>query len=122
MFQKDHQHQFPALVNLARDILSIPAIGAGVERLFNSARDICHYRRGSLKLSAIQYLMMFMCISRFEIEEGQQALINKYLTHKEIQANQEEKDISTQHLEPISDNKKGEKDVKGKITIVLDTI
>ncbi|CAP79491.1 Pc19g00750 [Penicillium rubens Wisconsin 54-1255] len=32
VFWKDHQRQFPALANLARDVLSIPATGAGVER------------------------------------------------------------------------------------------
>jgi hypothetical protein len=46
IFWKDHQHEFPALVSLARNVLSIPATGAGVERLFNSACDICHYRPG----------------------------------------------------------------------------
>jgi hypothetical protein len=104
MFWKDHQHQFPALANLARDVLSIPATGAGVERLFNSARDVCHYRRGSLKPSTIQDLMMFMCTSKFEIEEGQRALINEYLLLEEVQANQEAKDLNTPYLEPISDN------------------
>ncbi|KAJ5681614.1 uncharacterized protein N7477_001554, partial [Penicillium maclennaniae] len=72
-----------ALTNLARDVLSIPATGAGVKRLFNSARGVYHYRRGSLKPSTIQDLMMFMCTSKFEIEEGQRALINEYLLHKE---------------------------------------
>jgi hypothetical protein len=67
---RDHQHQFPALANLARDVLSIPATGAGVERLFNSARDIFHYRRGSLKPSTIPDLIIFMCTSRFEIEDS----------------------------------------------------
>ncbi|KAJ5378251.1 uncharacterized protein N7496_005660, partial [Penicillium cataractarum] len=38
-----------ALITTARDVLSILVTGVGVERLFNSARDICHYRRGSLK-------------------------------------------------------------------------
>lgn len=108
VFWKDHQHQFPALANLARDVLSIPATGAGVERLFNSARDVCHYRRGSLKPSTIQDLMMFMCTSRFEIEEGRRALINEYLSHEEIQAKQEEKDTNPHHLEPISDNDEGD--------------
>ncbi|KAJ5672840.1 hypothetical protein N7507_001967 [Penicillium longicatenatum] len=101
---RDHQHQFPALANLARDILSIPATGAGVERLFNSARDICHYRRGSLKSSTIQDLMMFMFTSRFEIEDSHRALINEYLSSEERQASQEEKDTTTQPFEPISDN------------------
>ncbi|KAJ5472073.1 hypothetical protein N7539_008642 [Penicillium diatomitis] len=43
MFWKEHQQEFPSLAALARDILFIPASGAGVERLFNCARDICHY-------------------------------------------------------------------------------
>ena len=43
LFWKDNQHRFPALAALARDVLSVPATGAGVERLFNTARDICHY-------------------------------------------------------------------------------
>ncbi|KAJ5171647.1 hypothetical protein N7492_004240 [Penicillium capsulatum] len=37
-------------INLARDILTTPASGSRVERLFNSTRDIYHYRRGSLRL------------------------------------------------------------------------
>lgn len=48
-FWKENQSRFPAIALLARDILSIPATGAGVERLFNTARDICHYRRGRMK-------------------------------------------------------------------------
>jgi hypothetical protein len=126
VFWKDHQHQFPALANLARDVLSIPATGAGVERLFNSARDVCHYRRGSLKPSTIQDLMMFMCTSRFEIEEGQRALINEYLSHEEIQANQEEKDTNTPYIEPISDDDEGDEEVdeviEDDVDLVRDTI
>ncbi|KAJ5378305.1 uncharacterized protein N7496_005714 [Penicillium cataractarum] len=38
-----------ALVTTVRDILFILATGIGIERLFNSTRDIYHYRRGSLK-------------------------------------------------------------------------
>ncbi|KAF9882542.1 hypothetical protein FE257_007499, partial [Aspergillus nanangensis] len=59
IFWKENQHRYPALAAAARDVLSIPATGAGVERLFNSARDICHYRRGSLNATTIQDLMMF---------------------------------------------------------------
>jgi hypothetical protein len=82
LFWKDHQHEFPALAHLARDILSVPATGAGVERLFNSARDVCHYRRGSLKPETIRDLMMFMCTSKFDLDEcnrqkiGQEESIN----------------------------------------------
>ncbi|KAJ5903877.1 hypothetical protein N7504_006260 [Penicillium tannophilum] len=48
LYWREHKREFPVLSWLARDLLSVPATGAGVERLFNSARDICHYRRGSL--------------------------------------------------------------------------
>ncbi|KAJ9482200.1 hypothetical protein VN97_g11237 [Penicillium thymicola] len=63
-FWRDQQGRFPAITLLARDILSIPATGAGVERLFNTARDICHYRRGRMKSETIQELMMYL----YEIE------------------------------------------------------
>lgn len=68
-FWKDHQYTFPVLSALARDILSVPATGAGVERLFNSARDICHYQRGSLNATTIQDLILLICGSRFDLQE-----------------------------------------------------
>ncbi|KAJ5368485.1 uncharacterized protein N7496_008245 [Penicillium cataractarum] len=52
-FWREHEHQYPTLVSIVRDIFTIPASGAGVERLFNSARDVCHYRRGRLNETAI---------------------------------------------------------------------
>ncbi|CAG7970681.1 unnamed protein product [Penicillium nalgiovense] len=52
-FWRTNAPRFPALSALARDILLIPTTGAGVERLFNTARDICHYRRGRLYASTI---------------------------------------------------------------------
>jgi hypothetical protein len=81
--------------------LSIPATGAGIERLFNSARDVCNYRRGSLSATTIQDLMMFRCISNFEIE--QEDLI---LTQDERQTEGERKEAqSAQHNpDPISDD------------------
>lgn len=105
-FWKDHQHQFPALASLARDVLSIPATGAGVERLFNSARDVCHYRRGSLKPRTIKDLMMFMCTSEFEIRREQLAFVEEYLSSQEIQAAHEERDAQKPQddLDPISDD------------------
>jgi hypothetical protein len=72
-----------------------------VERLFNSARDICHYRRGSLNAATIQDLMMFMCTSRFEIEEKQLAFVNNYLSNEETQVDDEERDA--QFLEHVQD-------------------
>ncbi|KAJ5203816.1 uncharacterized protein N7498_004695 [Penicillium cinerascens] len=58
-FWKENQITFPALVKLARDVLLIPATGAGVERLFNTARDVYHYRRGSLNATTIQEIMLY---------------------------------------------------------------
>ncbi|KAJ5456131.1 uncharacterized protein N7458_003714 [Penicillium daleae] len=98
------QYLESALARLARDILSIPATGAGVERLFYTARDICHYRRGSLKPETIRDLMMFVCTSKFDIEDDQRMLINEYLSHQEKQAAKEEKDIKENNFDPISDD------------------
>ncbi|OQE11891.1 hypothetical protein PENFLA_c070G01346 [Penicillium flavigenum] len=105
---KDNQHEFPVLASAARDILSIPATGAGVERLFNSARDICHYRRGSLKATTIQDLMMHMCTSRFDIEEGQLRLAREFLSTEEIDLIEEEKDLPQDDpIALISDDEQG---------------
>ncbi|KAE8553788.1 hypothetical protein EYB25_005170 [Talaromyces marneffei] len=116
-FWKEHKHKFPALAKMARDILLIPATGAGVERLFNSARDVCHYRRGSLNSTTIQDLMLFMCTSRFEVEEKELSLIKQYLLNEEQQALDEEKDAQQLQdtLKPISDN---EEDNSLEISIV----
>jgi hypothetical protein len=43
---------------MARDILAVPISGVGVERTFNMARDVCHYRRGQLGFSTIQKVMI----------------------------------------------------------------
>lgn len=106
-FWKENQHKFPALASLARDILCIPATGAGVERLFNSARDICHYRRGSLNSTTIQDLMMFMCTTKFNIEEQQLAFIKQYLTKEEREEIEEDQNAQLPEenvIDPISDN------------------
>lgn len=107
-FWRDHQHTFPVLASIARDILSVPATGAGVERLFNSARDICHYRRGSLQSSTIQDLMLLMCGIRFDLEEEQLAFVREYATEDEIELQKEEVNERTQdEMLEISDNEEG---------------
>ncbi|KAJ5861936.1 HAT dimerization [Penicillium soppii] len=75
---KEHEHEFPVLTAVTRDILSIPTTGASVERLFNTARDACHYRRGSLNSTTIQDIMMFRCTSRFDVktEEYKEVLLS----------------------------------------------
>ncbi|KAJ5318496.1 hypothetical protein N7476_004916 [Penicillium atrosanguineum] len=66
-FWRENQYRFPAITALARDVLTIHATGAGVERLFNTARDICHYRHGQLNSDTIEELMLFLCTSRFDL-------------------------------------------------------
>ncbi|KAI3052386.1 hypothetical protein CBS147353_11550 [Aspergillus niger] len=53
-YWKEHEHEYPVLSRLARDLLSVPATGAGVERLFNTARDICHYHLDHGDLNALE--------------------------------------------------------------------
>lgn len=96
------------MARLARDVLSIPASGAGVERLFNSARDTCHYRRGSLQPQTISDLMMYMCTSRFEIHEEERIMLSEYLSTQEIQAAKEERTQQQITVDPISDDEEDE--------------
>lgn len=80
VYWKEHEDEFPVLARMARDILSIPASGAGVERLFNCARDIRHYRRGQLKPETIKDLMLHLFSSKFELEQSQLEMIKEYLS------------------------------------------
>ena len=54
---------------MAKDVLSVPSTSVGVERLFNMARDVCHYRRGHLEPSAIRNLMMLRHHDMKELEK-----------------------------------------------------
>lgn len=95
------------LSRLARDLLSVPATGAGVERLFNSARDICHYRRGSLNESTIQDLMMYMCSEKFTLDSQQLSSLEKSPIESSSQETLEEKEALEAHdedFDPISDD------------------
>ncbi|CAG8360892.1 unnamed protein product [Penicillium salamii] len=111
-FWKEHQSRFPAIAALARDTLSFPATGAGVERLFNTARDICHYRRGRIKSETVEDLMMFLCTSRFDMEEQEEDLLKQFFSHSEIEATREEKDGKLDSVEflAISDTEEQDQD------------
>ena len=106
LFWKEHESEYPILARMARDVLSIPASGAGVERLFNCARDICHYRRGQLKPDTIKDLMLHMFSSKFELEQNQLEIIKEYLSEGEAamidQANKPL--VKLDNLDPISDD------------------
>jgi hypothetical protein len=84
--------------------MSIPATGAGVERLFNSARDVCHYRRGSLNPETVRDIMLYMCTTRFDIKEEQRLILQEYLLDHEIAASTEALDVQTHAFEAISDD------------------
>ncbi|KGO51221.1 hypothetical protein PEX1_030960 [Penicillium expansum] len=104
-FWKEHQGHFPTIAALIRDILSIPVTSAGVERLFNTARDICHYRRGRMKSETIEELIMFLCTSRFDIKEREAKELERFFSLNEIEAAKEEKDdrLDDIEIDPISD-------------------
>ncbi|OQD74460.1 hypothetical protein PENANT_c174G02644 [Penicillium antarcticum] len=91
IFWKDHQREFPVLTSIARDIMSIPATGAGVEQ---TIRDI----------------MLYMCTTRFDIKEEQRLVLQEYLSDHEIAASAEALDIQTHTFEAISDDE--EEDVE----------
>lgn len=118
-FWRDNQHRFPAIAALARDVLSVPATGAGVERLFNTARDICHYRRGRMKSETIQELMMFLCTSRFDLEEQDAKRLEEFFTRDEIEAAREGKDEKHDEIEmePISDTEEAD-ELESEVTVI----
>lgn len=110
LFWRENQFRFPAIALLARDVLAIPATGAGVERLFNTARDICHYRRGSLKSQTIEELMLYLCTSRFDLEVQEAKEFERFFTTDDIQVLMEEKDEKPDDVEinEISDTEEQE--------------
>lgn len=112
IFWKDHEQEYPVLARLARDNLSIPASGAGVERLFNCARDICHYRRGQLKKNTIRDLMIHLCSTKFEREHSELDLIREQLSIGEAAlSDQAGKPIpALAELDPISGDEKQEQE------------
>lgn len=106
VYWRENESKFPVLSRLARDLLSVPATGAGVERLFNSARDICHYRRGSLNETTVQDLMMYMCSEKFTLESQQPSVLDHRRAEGEDQERLEENEANREtedENEPISD-------------------
>jgi hypothetical protein len=52
------RQQYPTVARMAKDVLSIAMAGVGVERIFNSGRDTCQYRRGHLHAETIKKIML----------------------------------------------------------------
>jgi hypothetical protein len=65
-----------------------------------------------MKSETIQDLMMFLCTSRFDIEEQEAKLLEKFFSHEEIEMGKEEKEekLDEVEVEPISDT---EEDMDG---------
>ncbi|KAJ5274116.1 hypothetical protein N7478_009241 [Penicillium angulare] len=108
-FWREDEFRFPAITALARDVLAIPATGAGVESLFKTARDICHYPRGSLKPHTVEELMLYLCTSRFNLEVQEAKEFEQFLISDDIQVLMEEKyeqsGADDLEIEEISDTK-----------------
>lgn len=105
VYWRENEDEFPILAAMARDILSMPASGAGVERLFNCARDICHYRRGHLKPRTIRDLMLHQFATTFDIEQKEIEVVKEYLSAGEAALLDQARKpvIQLETLEPISD-------------------
>jgi hypothetical protein len=58
-----------------------------------------------MKSETIQELMMFLCTSRFDLEEKESQRLEKFFSREEIEAAKEEKDerLDEVEVEPISD-------------------
>ncbi|KAJ6170919.1 hypothetical protein N7485_007048 [Penicillium canescens] len=100
-YWKDHQHEWPVLTRLARDLLSIPATGAGTERLFTVAQKICYARGEYLDESAMQDLVMYAYSE--ESERGTQ-LISRVERNKAGNEEWEEFETEAERPEPISED------------------
>jgi uncharacterized protein (UPF0305 family) len=89
-FWQDNQSRYPTIALPARDILSIPATGAGVERLFNTARDVCHYQHGRLRSETVEEIMLYLCTTRFDLNNAEAKQLEKFFILEEIEAAREQ--------------------------------
>ncbi|KAJ5957298.1 hypothetical protein N7501_011577 [Penicillium viridicatum] len=86
IYIRENQSHFPTIALLTRDILSILVTSTSVERLFNTTRDICHYRRGRLKSETIEELILFLYITRFNIKDTKAKQLEQFFTLAEIES------------------------------------
>ncbi|KZN87658.1 hypothetical protein EN45_062190 [Penicillium chrysogenum] len=100
-YWKDHQREWPVLTRLARDLLSIPATGAGTERLLTVAQNICRTRGGSLDESTMRDLVMYAYSEGSE--SGKQSI--SWVEHDMASDDEwEEFEVEAERHEPISDD------------------
>jgi hypothetical protein len=89
---------------MARDFLTVATNGVSVKRLFNSSRDICHYRRSRLYPDTIEAIMLQMCTDRFTINEEYQQILDEVDPDSIVFVHKEEDDDTTEAPLYISDN------------------
>ena len=104
MYWRHRQHDFPTLARIARDLLAIPAAGVGVERLFNSSRDICHYRKRRLNPDTIRLLIIKLYITRFELAEDLRVIKAELPYESDSESDNDSDDDCDLDFRYISDN------------------
>ncbi|EKV04718.1 hypothetical protein PDIG_41380 [Penicillium digitatum PHI26] len=102
-YWKDHQHEWPVLARLARDLLSIPTTGAGSERLFAMAGKIHHVHGGHLDESTMRDLVMY---TYSEESKSDKQLINMVDRNTVGDEEWEEFGVRAERPEPISDDER----------------
>ncbi|KAI9034744.1 uncharacterized protein KD926_006131 [Aspergillus affinis] len=119
-FWRNNQSRFSAIALLARDALSIPATGTDVERLFNTARNVCYYRCSRLKSETIEKIMLFLYVSRFDLKDTEAKELKKYFTLNEIETSKEQsnENLKDVRVNLISDNEKEEEEEEEDTEIV----
>jgi hypothetical protein len=72
-----------------------------------------------MKSETIQELMMFLCTSRFDLEEKEAQQLEKFFSREEIEAAKEEKDekLDKVEVEPISDTEEPNNGLDDKIEV-----
>ncbi|KAJ5378335.1 uncharacterized protein N7496_005744, partial [Penicillium cataractarum] len=110
--------KFPILIALTRDILSIPTSSTSVERLFNYARDIYHYRRRQLKPEIVKALILYIYTTKFKVKQREINFTKQLISVRELALLKQERGslLPLPSLDPISDSKEAEdKDTVTKI-------
>lgn len=90
---------FSAIAVFVQDIFSISATDTGVEQLFNTARDICYYCRERIKSEIIQELIIFFCISKFDLEKKKTEQLERFFFQDKIEAVKKEKNKKLEKVE-----------------------
>ena len=72
-----------------------------------------------MKSQTIEELMMFLCTSKFDMEEQEAKLLEKFFSHEELEAAKEEKEEKLGEVEvnPISDTEEQEDEIDNEIEL-----